>query len=185
MARWEPNAQERLAIAAMELFAERGYDRTTVEEIAARAGLTERTFFRYFPDKREVLFSGADGLGDAFQAAITDAPDLPPLEIVALALATVLPAFDERYTHARARQKLIDKHPELYERETMKMASLSSAMAEALRKRGVKEPAASMAANAGTSAFRVGFERWVVEPKFRPLTELVNEALDALRTMAR
>src|SRR5215217_8219895 len=93
MARWEPNAEGRLREAAMELFAERGYEQTTVADIAERAGLTSRTFFRYFADKREVLFSSKEAfeqpLVDALEAAPAGAPPMA-------AVAAALDAFAER-----------------------------------------------------------------------------------------
>src|SRR5215471_3367257 len=87
MGRWEPNARGRLEQAALELYVERGFAQTTVAEIAERAGLTERTFFRHFADKREVLFAGADNLQEFLVSAVAGAPDsVPPIEAVAAAL---------------------------------------------------------------------------------------------------
>ena len=114
MARWEPNARERLVDAALELFHERGYGRTTVDEIAARAGLTERTFFRYFTDKREVLFGRSGDLESGIADAITGAPDeAAPLDAVVGALETAAAQFPPRRDY-RARQRLIAAHPELW-----------------------------------------------------------------------
>ncbi|WP_224246253.1 TetR family transcriptional regulator [Hyalangium gracile] len=162
MGRWEPNAQERLRHAAMELFQERGYDRTTVEEIAARAGLTERTFFRYFNDKREVLFSGSKELEKLIVDAIQSAPPaMAPLDTVATALEATTPGFEERRAYARKRQALIAEHAELRERELIKLSSLASAIADSLRARGVARPAASLIAEAGIAIFKNAFERWV------------------------
>ncbi|MFD9129671.1 TetR/AcrR family transcriptional regulator, partial [Kitasatospora sp. NPDC059571] len=75
MGRWEPNARGRLAEAALGLYGERGYEQTTVAEIAERAGLTERTFFRHYADKREVLFDGSGVLQELFAAAVAGAPE--------------------------------------------------------------------------------------------------------------
>lgn len=109
MARWEPNARERLQAAAFELFEERGYDGTTVGDIAARADLTDRTFFRYFADKREVLFSGSEELEKLIAAAIASAPKtMSPLDVVVAALAASSPAFEARRAIARTRQALIE-----------------------------------------------------------------------------
>src|ERR1019366_8775846 len=108
MARWEPNALERLRAAALELFEERGYDRTTVGDIAARA---ERTFFRYFTDKREVLFSGSEELEKLIVSGVASAPKtMAPLEVVVEALAASSPVFEARRTHVRKRQALIAAH---------------------------------------------------------------------------
>src|SRR5262249_49885884 len=118
MGRWEPNARERLQEAAMELYGERGYDRTTVADIAARAGLTERTFFRYFVDKREVLFWGAKSLEEFLVAQVADAPvAASPMVVVARAVEATAALFEERYAFARKRNTLIAAHPELQERE--------------------------------------------------------------------
>src|SRR3954449_689656 len=112
MARWEPDARGRLEKAAMELFRERGYPRTTVQDIAERAGLTERTFFRYFADKREVLFSGSEALLELFESAVANAPDsLAPIDAVGEALTAVATFFDGRIEHSRRRQAVIDANP--------------------------------------------------------------------------
>lgn len=184
MGRWEPNARGRLEQAAMELFQERGYDRTTVEEIAARAGLTERTFFRYFADKREVLFWGAENLRKLMTSAITDAPEAtPPLDAMAAALDAAALLLQQRREHARERQGLIAAHAELRERELIKLAALASSCAEALRGRGVTEPAASLTAEAGIAVFRVAFGRWVEDPRAQELSRHIRLALDELRAI--
>jgi AcrR family transcriptional regulator len=170
MARWEPDAAGRLAEAAMQLFRERGFDRTTVADIAARAGLTERTFFRYFADKREVLFSGGPMLQDFVVERVANAPPkMPPIDVVARALAETGEIFEPRRDFARQRQVLITTHAELHERELIKLASLSVAIAEALRKRGVRGAAASLAAEAGMAIFKRAFEAWVSDGKKRDL----------------
>ncbi len=181
MARWEPNARERLVDAALELFHERGYGRTTVEEIAARAGLTERTFFRYFTDKREVLFGGSGELEKGITDAIAGAPpETSPLDAVVGALETVAAGFPPRRDY-RARQRLIAAHPELQERELIKLASLASAIANALRARGVVDAAASLAAEAGIAIFKVAFERWVGGSQPRELSLQIRAALGELK----
>src|SRR6516162_2681459 len=102
MGRWEPNARGRLERAALELYAERGFEQTTVAEIAERAGLTERTFFRYFTDKREVLFWGQGALQEIYVSTIADAPDsAAPIEAVAAALEAAAPVFHGRRELAR------------------------------------------------------------------------------------
>lgn len=185
MARWEPDARGRLERAAMELYGERGYDRTTVAEIAARAGLTERTFFRHFADKREVLFWGAEALQRRIVDGIAAAPpQAAPLDVVVAALETTAPGFEERRAFARQRQALIAAHAELQEREVMKLTLLAAAVAEALRARGVVEPAASLAAEAGIAVFKVAFEGWVKDEKRRDLSHHLRAALDALEAVA-
>jgi AcrR family transcriptional regulator len=184
--RWEPDARGRLAAAAMALYGERGFDNTTVEEIAARAGLTERTFFRYFADKREVLFGGAHELQEFLVAHVLEAPtSLSPIETIATAyMAAGDDIFEARREFARARQAIIVANAELQERELIKLATLNAALAEALRRRGVTDPAASLAAEAGGSAFRLGFERWVGDTETRPMSACIRESLDALKTVA-
>jgi AcrR family transcriptional regulator len=187
MARWEPDARGRLEKAAMELFQERGYVRTTVEDIAARAGLTERTFFRYFADKREVLFSGSNQLEKAIVDRIESAPpEASPLDAVAAAFeaaGAALQAFRE-LGFVRARHALVTQHAEIQERELIKLASLSVAVTNALHARGVPEPAASLAAEAGIAIFKVGFERWVSERKPNDLAAHIRVAVDALKAVA-
>ena len=146
MGRWQPNARGRLEQAALELYIERGFEQTTVAEIAQRAGLTERTFFRHFADKREVLFAGASSLQELFVNTLAGVPEAaPPIDAVAAALYAAATVFQERREHSRQRQKVIAANPELQERELIKLASLSAALADALRRRGVAEPAASLA----------------------------------------
>ena len=183
MGRWEPNARGRLEQAAMELYNQRGYESTTVAEIAGRAGLTERTFFRYYADKREVLFAGAGELQELLVSKVADAAaSLPAIDAVAAALAEVARlVFEERREFARQRQVIIAANAELQERELIKLASLASAVAGALRGRGVSDPAASLAAEAGIAVFRIAFERWTSETGDRPLAQLIQESVDELK----
>ncbi len=161
MGRWEPNARGRLERAAMELYRERGFEETTVAEIAARAGLTERTFFRYFADKREVLFGGANVLEARMVQAVADAPAAArPIEAAATALDVAAALIGDGHERALLRREIIAANAELQERELIKLASLSAALAGALRGRGVAEPAATLSAELVTAVFRVGFERW-------------------------
>lgn len=183
MGRWEPNARGRLEQAALDLFGERGFDATTVKEIAERAGLTERTFFRHFADKREVLF-GSSPLQESLVTALDAGPDTaPPIDAIAAALRVTAELLQERRELARRRQAIIDAHTELQERELIKLASLSSALADALRRRGVAEPAASLAAEAGIAVFKIAFVRWVNESNRQDLPELVQDALDELKAV--
>ncbi len=166
----------------MELYGERGFEHTTVAEIAGRAGLTERTFFRHFADKREVLFGGAAELQARFVEGVADAPaDAAPIELVAAALRSAGPIFDERRSFARQRQAIIAANPDLQERELIKLATLAVAVAVALRDRGVPEPEASLAAEAGIAVFRIGFERWVAAPDGGPeLVQVMDELFCSL-----
>ncbi|MEV6790748.1 helix-turn-helix domain-containing protein [Streptomyces sp. NPDC051320] len=162
MARWQPNASERLVVAALELFEERGYERTTVIEIAERAGLTKSTFFRHFHDKREVLFGGgamAGVLADGIAAAPAGAT---PFEAVAHALDA---AGREAFTSARRefgarRRAVIAGNPELQEREALKGLGLTASMTDALKQRGVPELTSCVAAELGALALKIAYERW-------------------------
>lgn len=182
MARWEPNAQDRLQVAAMELFQERGYDGTTVAEIAARAGLTERTFFRYFTDKREVLFSRAKELEAALVAFIAAAPPkLSPFEAVVAGLESLGPGFESRRVHSRQRQRLLAEHAELHERELNKLASLAAATAECLQTRGIAKATAQLIGETSMALFRSAFEQWVEDAEQRDLGHHLRVALADLR----
>ncbi|MEU6431561.1 TetR family transcriptional regulator [Microbispora sp. NPDC046973] len=184
MGRWEPNARGRLGQAALELYIERGYEQTTVAEIAKRAGLTERTFFRHFADKREVLFYGSSTLQDHLVDAVAGAPDsAAPIDAIAGAVESVGVVFQGRRESARQRQSVIAATAELRERELIKLASLSAALADTLRRRGVTEPAASLAAEAGIAVFKIAFERWISGPGEPDLSQLVRESFDELKAV--
>jgi AcrR family transcriptional regulator len=184
MTRWEPNARGRLERAALELYGERGFEQTTVAEIAKRAGLTERTFFRHFADKREVLFWGAGALQELLVGTVASAPgSAAPIDAVAAAIEAAGVVLQERREYARQRQAVIAANVELQERELIKLASLAAAIAEALRRRGVKDPAASLAAEASIAAFRIGFERWTSKAKAPALPRLIRDSLDELRAV--
>jgi AcrR family transcriptional regulator len=184
MGRWEPDACGRLEEAAMELYRERGFDQTTVADIAARAGLTERTFFRYFADKREVLFQGSARLKELLVGSVIGAPkSTDPLEAVASAFEATAPFFEGRREYARQRQALIVGHADLQERELIKLASLASASGEALRRRGVPATAASFAAEMGVAIFKIAFEHWLADSKKRDLAHHVRESLRELRAV--
>jgi AcrR family transcriptional regulator len=181
MGRWEPDARGRIARAAMELYGRRGFDQTTVAEIAERAGVTERTFFRHFADKREVLFGASHALQDLMAGAVTRAPaSATPIDAVGAALQACAAILNDR-EYSRQRQAIVAASEELQERELIKMASLTSAIAEALRRRGVKEPTASLTAEAGIAVFRVAFARWVDPVNRKGLGDLMSESLDQLR----
>lgn len=185
MGRWEPDAAGRFRAAAMELFVERGYEQTTVADIAERAGLTRRTFFRYFADKREVLFSGSDYLQKTMVDALVAAPaQAPAIEAVAAALHATVDFFGDNRAHARQRVSVIMAHADLRERELIKFATLSAALAEALRRRGIAEPDASLAAEAGIAVFRIAFGLWVGKSERRSFGKILGETLARLRVIA-
>jgi AcrR family transcriptional regulator len=182
--RWEPDARGRLEQAALQLFVERGYDNTTVAEIADKAGVTERTFFRHFVDKREVLFSGSDALRQLLTDSVLAAPKhLAPIDAVGAALESASEVMNDRRDIVPLRQALISGHPELLERELIKLASLADALAVALRKRGVKERSARLTAEVGIAAFKIAFEQWAVDPKRRNLPRLLRESIEELKAV--
>jgi AcrR family transcriptional regulator len=185
MTRWEPDARGRLERAALDLFGERGYEQTTVAEIAERAGLTKRTFFRHFADKREVLFGGGDEFQQVFVRALAGAPgSATPLEAVAASLEAAGTLLQARREFARRRRDVIVANAELQERELVKMATIAAALAAGLRDRGVDEPEASLTAEAGIAVFRVAFERWVAAEGDSDLPALIHDSLGTLRTVA-
>jgi len=184
MSRWEPDAQGRLMSAAIELFNEQGYEATTVAEIAERAGLTKRTFFRYFSDKREVLFSGSEGLQHLWLQGLAAAPaDASPLAVVTAGLDPVAEMFTELYPFARMRAQIIEANPELQERELIKLQRLAAAIKGALVDRGVSTNAAILAAQSGVTVFHVAFARWVQQSDPTALRRLIAESLQELRSV--
>src|SRR5579864_6727304 len=184
MGRWEPDARGRLAKAAMELYAEQGFEQTTVAEIAARAGLTERTFFRHFADKREVLFYGMERLRDLLARAVADAPaSATAMALVGAAFEAAAAMLQENPERVRLRDAIVSANAELRERELIKLAALASAVASALRDRGVPEPGASLAAETGVAVFKTAFARWISEPGQPSLPEIIRESMTDLRAM--
>jgi len=184
MGRWEPNARGRLEQAALELYLERGFEQATVAEIAQRAGLTERTFFRHFADKREVLFWGQGALQELLVSTVAGAPaSAAAIDAVAAALEAAGAQLQERRDSARRRQAVIAANAELRERELIKLASLASAIADALRRRGVSDLAASLTAEAGIAVFKIAFERWINETSQGDLSRLIRESLDELKAV--
>jgi AcrR family transcriptional regulator len=184
MVRWQPGARERLQAAALERFAAVGFDGTTVAEIAEAAGLTERTFFRHFADKREVLFSGQEDFEGLFVGGIQHAPDGDPIALVAAALDGAAAFFpDERRDWSRARQVVIDADPGLQERELLKLSGLAVTMTRALRERGVEATAAELVAESGVTVFRVAFGVWIAEGEERGFLEIERAVLAELRSL--
>ena len=185
MSRWKPGARGRLEQAAYELFLGDGYEQTTVADIAKHAGLTERTFFRHYADKREVLFGGAAALQDELLQALHGVPpDLPTIEAVRIAVEALSSLMRGRRALSRDRRRIIAAHADLQERELIKRATLTAALAQALQQRGVSEPAASLAADIGMAVFHVGFGQWLDDPADRELVEIVHEGFDQLKAVA-
>ena len=170
--------------AAIELFDEQGYEATTVAEIAERAGLTKRTFFRYFSDKREVLFSGSQELQRLWLEGLAGAPaDATALAVVAAGLDPVAEMFTERHAFARIRSGIIAANPELQERELIKLQTLAGAIKAGLVERGVSANAAILAAQAGVTVFHVAFARWVAQDDSTAFRRLMDESLEELRSV--
>ncbi len=184
MGRWQPDARGRLLEAALDLYTERGFEKTTALEVARRANVTERTFFRYFADKREVLFEGSATLQDAIVTAIMAAPEsIGPIEVVGRAMQSVDFLFRDRRDFVRQRAAVIAATPSLQERELLKLAALAKAVADALRRRGVAESPALLTAEVGVSIFKTGFERWIGDDSVESLEECVGEAVRQLREL--
>jgi AcrR family transcriptional regulator len=184
MPRSGDDARRRLHQAALELFRERGYDATTAAEIAAKAGVTERTFFRHFPDKREALFGGED----AFRAALTDgvaaAPvDLNPMGVLLWAFRSVEPMLEGNRPFTEPLQKVIAQTPALQERVLTKTAGLVTALSEALRHRGVGEGVATLAAQVGMAAFSYAARAWFEDPTLA-LDDHLARAFDELHALS-
>jgi AcrR family transcriptional regulator len=186
MGRWQPDSRGRLQEAALALYSERGFDQTTAAQIAARAGLTERTFFRHFSDKREVLFGGSALLQERIVAGVAGAPLADgPLDAVGCGLAAAAAMLGEfRRDLSRQRHVVIAANPELRERELAKLADYAAAVAEALHQRGVGEPQASLAAEAGMTVLRVAIERWSSGGDDRDLADVMRDSMAGLRAVA-
>ena len=183
MPRSGEDARRRLQAAALELWSERGYDRTTTAAIAARAGVTPRTFFRHFPDKREVLFDGAGEMHDILINIVSSAPtELPPLKVLQQAFIATEPLFERNRPYAGARQKVIAETPALQERDLATGAALVAALAEALRTRGVESRRATLAAQAAMAAFGYAATCWS-EDATATFNAHIGRAFDELRSL--
>ena len=183
MVRWEPGARERLVVAAVDLFSDKGYDATTVAEIAQRAGVTRSTFFRHFPDKRELLVAGQETLSRLLAGGIADAdPGATPLEAVAAGLeraCTEMRPLD-RQVGSRL-TAAVAANTELQERDALKRVGLAAAITTALLARGVAQPRARLAAELGVLALKEGYARWLASERGDDgLTAHVLAALDEL-----
>lgn len=184
MSRWQPDAQERLEHAALELFLEQGFASTTVPQITARAGLTTRTFFRHFTDKREVLFAGDDVTPAQMARLFTEAP--PSLDPMTLLLERLGPGavevFAERSVdYLRRRRQVIDAEPALQERELRKFSLMARALKDGFLERGADELTASVAADIGVSAFRIGATRWIASDGTTDVAAEISRALFTLQ----
>src|SRR5271168_94522 len=186
MGRWQPDSRGRLQEAALALYSERGFGQTTAAQIAERAGLTERTFFRHFADKREVLFGGSAILKDRILTGVVDAPPGDgPLDAVSCGLGAAAEMLGEsRRDLSRQRQAVISANPELRERELAKLADYAAAVSAALRHRGVSEPQATLAAEAGMTVLRVAIQQWANGDDERDLAAIMRHSVAELRAVA-
>jgi len=186
MGRWQPDSRGRLQEAALALYSERGFDQTTAAQIAARAGLTERTFFRHFADKREVLFGGSALLEERIVAGVASAPASDgPFAAVSRGLDAAAAMLGEfRRDLTRQRQAVIAANPELRERELAKLADYAATVGATLRQMGVSEPRATLAAEAGMTALRVGLQRWAGADDGQDLAATVRDVVAELRAVA-
>jgi AcrR family transcriptional regulator len=184
MGRWQPDARVRLQEAALALYGERGYEETTVAEIAERAGLTKRTFFRYFADKREVLFYGGQVLQETIVDAVAAAPaEAAPIEAAQAGIEAAATMMRDWHPHSRQRSSVVGAHPELRERELIKMAAIATAIAAKLRERGAGELAAGLAGQAAVAVFHVSFSRWVGNEEPEDFVGLVKASFEELRAV--
>lgn len=185
MGRWEPDSRGRLQEAALALFTERGFDQTTTAQIATRAGLTERTFFRHFADKREVLFGGSTLLQERIVAGVRGAPQRDgPLDAVSRGLDAAADMLGEsRRDLAHQRHVVIVSTPELRERELAKLADYALAVSAALRERGVSDPHATLAAESGMTVLRVAVQRWSSGRDDAELADIMRDSMADLRSV--
>lgn len=182
MARWHPGAEQRLRQAALELFQEHGFDDVTVTQIAERAGLTRRSFFRYFPDKREVLFAGSDQLPPAIADGIRAVPaTASPLAAVLDALADIGAQLVERVDGIVERRAVIEASPELQERERTKAAAITAAIRAALGERDVDPASAGLLAEVATVTFENAFRQWVIARGELPFAACLDKVAGTLR----
>ena len=182
--RWEADARSRLEAAALALYEERGFEETTVEDIAERAGLTRRTFFRYFADKREVLFGGGETVEELFVRAVREAPkSASPLDAIAAGLDALATPLDAQSERTARRFRIVRASPQLWERQLIKFALLADAGASALRARGVGDRAAVLAAETGITLLRVASDRWLSLPKKKSLRRHIDDAMTELRSV--
>ena len=176
-------ARQRLQQAALELYLESGYDTTTTAQIAGRAGVTERTFFRHFADKREVLFDGESALRADLDRGVAEATaGLDPLDVLWCAFDAAIPLLERNRSFAEPRNHVIAATPALRERALTKEASLTGALATALQNRGVGERQAMLAAQIGMAAFTQATVRWFASPD-RTLEEHLAIALSDVRDL--
>ncbi len=176
--RRESHCRQRLQEAALSLYAELGYANTTVAEVAVRAGVTERTYFRYFADKREVVFADSGALLGIVLEAVRSAPQTAPVwELIRLALQALAADLEPRQERLRVRAQVIASTPELLERDLAKQASWVGTLHGAIQARGTDPPQAALAAAVAGAVFHVAYNAWLTEPDGRDLCGRLNETV--------
>ena len=184
MGRWQPGTRERLESAALDLFLEQGFTETTVPQSTARAGLTTRTFFRHFADKREVLFSGEESVPDRVAHLMAEAPpSLRPMELIGACLSPAAAQIFEGRSldYVRRRRAVIDAEPALHERELRKFALLAQSLERGFRDRGVDDLTAQVAAELAVTTLRVAVTRWLEQHGDSDLPKVIDETLATIR----
>lgn len=184
MSRWPSGAQSRLERAALELFVDQGFAETTVPQITARAGLTTRTFFRHFADKREVLFAYQAELPTVVVQVLADTPaSLGPMGAITHGLNIVAAELEGQRDYLLTRRAIIETDDGLRERELRKQSVLSDAIGRGLVGRGVDELTATLSAQIAVGVFGVAVTRWLDDDQQRSLSQIVNETFAALTVL--
>jgi AcrR family transcriptional regulator len=185
MSRWAPDAALRLEGAALELFAEQGYSATTVPQIAARADLTTRTFFRHFADKREVLFLREREFPTVVATLLAAAPPaLTPLQLTMFGFETIAAQqFGLWRDSIAARRRIIRSDEGLRERELLKSSMLSEAIRHALTEAGIANEEATLVAAFGVLVFDVSLGDWLEGPADRPLVDVLRATLTRMQRL--
>ena len=182
MARWDPGTEKRLIEAALALYSDRGYDNVTVTQIAERAGITRRSYFRYFPDKREVLFAGSERLPPAVHQAVLNADETAsPLSATLSALTDVGTELVAHVDHSAERRAVIDASAELAERDRTKLAAVTTAIRDALVGRQTDPNTARMVAQLATIVFENAFDDWIDAKERTDFATCLHAAADSLR----
>jgi len=186
MGRWRPDARERLRQAAAELFAEQGFAATTVPQITARAGLTTRTFFRHFADKREVIFGGEEIPAMATRLIAEAPPSLDPAAVIIEGLRTVAETrFEGRRAEVQLNRELIRSDPGLGERDLRKRADLAAAMRAGFISRGVAPSTAALLAESTVTVMFVALDEWLDQDgdrgENRTLFEIMLDTFESLQ----
>ncbi len=179
MGRWAPDAQARLTAAALRLFAQRGFDDVTVEDIADAAGVTQRTFFRYFPTKEEVLFADGQRVIELLTGVVREAdPAASGADLVRVGLSELAKSMESSRGEHRLRGAVIRSAPSLHERELLKQYHVAQTLAAELVERGVTPIEASSLAGVGMVVFQSAYKSWTTDQKRTTLSTRISQALD-------